>query len=352
MFSSMINKKRSLGFILLLGSFQALAEEAIPAQSAIESRTSVVGFASIDAFLSRSSEDRRITDNLRTKKFEIKLTQEITDKVRAVVVAKIEESLREAGRTEITSFEIDSLVKEAFIEIHDVGGMPVAFVLGMQEVAWAQDLHKMPIYHNSPLHELADADQGQVVGLTVSLEKNFFGLFDKFEMSLFETDSGIGIGSFDGAAVRLSKQMTEKIAGEVSYMHRGNGSAPDEDRASLGLVYKSGAWTAWVEGIWFQNNSIYKNGNYALTLGLSREFKHGEIVIESTWVEKSLWDVGIGYQFYLDKNRRWTLGPELRFTQFEKSFSGRESSVSAGFRLSYSFGDKRKKRLGLGHNKD
>lgn len=278
-------------------------------------------------------------DSLRFRKFEFYLSQNISDNIRLAIVTKLDQDFRADGRTDITKTQLSDLIKEAYIEIKNVGGKPVAVIFGMSEIAWGQDHHGMPIFNNTPMHEqIADADHDQVLGVTVTLDQNnILGYFDKAEASFFETDGSLKIGTFDGFSLRLSKQLTDRITLENSFLYKGNQGLDKarESRQSVGFVYESGKYTAWVEGVLFQGNDLYPGSHSALTVGVTKKLRRGKITVESTWVTHSLTDLGLGY-FY-DINKNTTIGPEIRIRNYNHPFSDDGQVVIAGARYNVRF---------------
>jgi len=270
--------------------------------------------------------------NLREEQSYVRLTTRITENIRAVITTQLDRDLITDGRGATQTFDVENFIKEAYTEVRQVGGQPIAFVIGKQPIPFGQRMLKLPMSRpENPTERLTREEE--VFGFTVALDYNFFNLIDKVEMSVFETEAGdLQIGKVDGASIRLSKQLTEKLKLTMSYMHLGNGhdkSLESEDRGTIGLVYTSGAWTAWVEGIAMTNNRDNPNSDYAVTAGVARKLGPGEIAVEASYIQNSLTQLGLGYRMNVTKNL--SIGPEVRYTWYDDSTHGaRENELQAG----------------------
>ena len=299
------------------------------------------GDLNLDFFTTRKSL-KSGKDYLGIRLFNFQISEEFSKNIRAVLVTKLEQQILDSGHWNFTTRQkLLDWAKEAYIEIKNVGGKPVAFVFGMQEIAFGLDHHGTLMYHSSPMHSnLADPDHGQVVGLTVTLDqKNIFGYFDKLETTIFETDGSLNIGAVDGLSLRLSKQLTQKISLETSFLAKGNHGLgmPSETRASIGVVYENGDYTVYSEGILLRSgNPQYPHSNFAFTAGISRKFKRGIVTVESTWIQRSVLDITAGITYKLTKELN--IGPQVQL-QFLNSNGDqpRRTVLIIGTRAQYRF---------------
>ena len=79
--------------------------------------------------------------------------------------------LRVNGQSvEITPLEIDKFVSTANIEIRNIGGKPIAFIIGKQRVPFGSKIRKMPSFVNDPTYFPVNFNAG-VFGFTVELEQ-------------------------------------------------------------------------------------------------------------------------------------------------------------------------------------
>jgi hypothetical protein len=297
--------------------------------------------------LMKKNGDGDYKDNLSLRGFEVKFTGKIAENIRLVIKTMLDRELRKDGANVSSDFDLENFIKEAYIKIDNVGGQPIAFVVGKHEIAFGQNHAGMPMYHNNPVYDLAKQDQ--VIGFTVALNYNLFGLVDSVEASVFETEAGdLSIGDVDGVSIRLTKALSKKITLEVSGMHKGNGDAEEEQRLSVGLLYRSGSWTAWAEGLYLKNNEAYPDSDFALTGGVSKEMGPGTLTVESTWIQDSLLELGLGYKLYITENVM--VGPELRYTVYDGDDLG-DGELVFGARTEVTFGKKPAKKYLFGPKK-
>jgi hypothetical protein len=259
------------------------------------------------------------------------------DKIRAVITAKLDHVLSENGANFNDDFSLAEFIKEAYIEIREVGGSPVALIVGKQPIAFGQNVQAMPIFNNNPMAGLQEIDQ--VFGFTVDLTEGLFGIFDRAELSVFETEANdLEIGRVDGVSVRLSKMLTNQILLTMSHSEMGNShlSSGHERRTSVGLIAEStdGFLVGWIEGMYFSNNPQYQNSNFGVTTGvMMRVHETTDVVVEYTWIEKELQEIAIGAKIALTRNL--TVGPEVRYRDYS---NGRENELIFGVSATYRFG--------------
>ena len=173
-----------------------------------------------------------------------------------------------------------------------------------------------------------------MIGLTVALANVPF--FDLVEASAFETTPGdLHIGTIDGGSVRLTKNLTDKISAELSLLHAGHGAAKNESRASLGFIYSSGKWTAWVEGIFLRGNEEFPDAGFSVTAGTSRVWGPGKVAVEAVYIQKSLAQIGLGY--ILQGTPHFSVGPEIRYTRTDNS----ADNLALGVRALFTFDTRR-----------
>lgn len=258
------------------------------------------------------------------------------DKIRAVVTNKLEHIFNENSVEFNNDFSIQEFIKEAYIEIREIKGIPVAVIVGKQPIPFGQNIQAMPIFKNNPLSNLQEIDE--VYGLTVELTEGLFGLFDQLEVSAFETENGdLELGKIDGLSVRLSKTLTENWLLTISHARLGNShlNAETESRTSVGIIGESdsGDLVGWFEGVYFSNNPEYPNSSFAFTGGVMyRVHRTTDIVVEYSYVQKAIHDLGVGIKTYLTKNL--TLGGEVRLRHH---MSKDDTEIIFGINLTYIF---------------
>lgn len=129
--------------------------------------------------------------NLRTQDDEITLSLLITKGIKIVVQTELERALIIANNgVQSDAFNIEKFIEDAYIQIEtDKFGMPRAIITaGKHDMAFGQNATKMPMFKDNLLYSLTN--EREVIGLTVGLPANFFGLVDKAAFSVFETGAG------------------------------------------------------------------------------------------------------------------------------------------------------------------
>jgi len=292
---------------------------------------SVSGQVEMDSLISENSSNEVIDDlNMRAT---VTLSARITDNIRAVVTAELRQALRENGMdsSNLGSFDIEEFVKEAYIEVRVLDGKPLAFIVGKHEIAFGQNFSAMPLNDQGSSSAIGSLTrQDQVMGITMALDHDFFGLIDRAEVSIFETEAGdLDIGRMDNVSVRLSRDIGRNLRVNGSYMNRNDGANGDrEHRGALGLVYSSGDWTAYVEGVGMIDNAEYPDANFATTLGTSYDVGFGVVAVEYSYIQQSLHKFGLGFEARVTDSI--TIGPEISYSMDE---NGENGSVSGGVRV-------------------
>ena len=266
----------------------------------------------------------------------VTLSGTFKDKIRAVITANLDQIFKE-NKVELTDdFDLGAFIKEAYIEIRQVGGAPVAIIVGKQPMAFGQNVQTMPIFKNNPLSNMQEISE--VMGVTVELSEGLFGIFDMAEVSAFETKGGdLEIGRLDGVSVRLSKMLTDQWLLTLSHAEMGNShlSTGHERRTSIGLIGETqdGMLVGWVEGMYFSNNPEYPNSNFGITVGGSiRVHETTDVIVEYTWVEKEVSQIALGVKTALTSNI--TIGAEVRYNNYVE----RKDDIVFGVNVTYSFG--------------
>lgn len=268
----------------------------------------------------------------------VSLSVEWKNKIRGVVKTKLEQIFQD-NRVEFNEdFSLSEFIKEAYIEIREINGSPMAIIIGKQPMAFGQNVQAMPLFKNNPLAEMQDIDE--VFGVTVDLSEGLFGLFDQAEISAFETDDGnFKIGDIDGVSGRLSVMLTDQVLLTLSHAELGNGhlDSGHERRTSVGLIGEStdGVLVGWVEGLYFSNNPEYPNADFGITTGaMMRVHETTDVIVEYSYIRKELQDYGIGVRTNLTQNV--SVGAEVRYQNYVES--NRDSDIVFGINLTYRFG--------------
>lgn len=252
------------------------------------------------------------------------------EKVRAVLTTSLTTIIEDNDIKLENGFSIEEFITDAYIEIREVGGAPVAIIVGKRSIPFASAVEAMPVFGNNPLSEQYDIDE--VFGFSVRLDQGLFGIFDSAEISAFETEKGdLSIGTIDGVSVRLNKALTSNIA-----LNAGHAQMGDEGRTTVGLITKSndGDLVGWVNGMIFSNNPEYPDSDFAITAGVKYQVTGStDIVVEMTYVEKEVMQYSIGTSTAL--TRRISVGVEVRYNDYQDA---RDDEIVFGANARYTFG--------------
>lgn len=274
--------------------------------------------------------------DIRLQSSYVKLSLEWKNKVRAVVKTKLEEIFAENKIDLNDDFSLGEFIKEAYIEIREINGSPMAIIVGKQPMAFGQGVEAMPLFRNNPLVQLQEIVE--VFGVTVDLSEGLFGIFDQAELSVFETEGeDLKLGEIDGVSLRLSKMITDQILLTLSHAELGNNhlDSGHERRTSIGLIGEStdGVLVGWVEGIYFSNNPEYPKAEFGLTVGgMMRVHETTDVIVEYNMIQNELQEIGLGVRTNLTQNV--TVGAEVRY----RNYVERKDDVIFGISLTYRFG--------------
>jgi hypothetical protein len=268
----------------------------------------------------------------------VSMSVEWKEKIRMVLTGKLEEIFQDNKVEFNEDFDIENFVEEAYIEIREVGGTPIAIIVGKQPIPFGQNVQAMPIFNNNPLSNLQEIDE--VFGLTVDLTEGLLGLFDQVELSTFETKAGdLEIGKIDGMSIRMSKMLTEQWLLTLSHSRQGNDhlDSGTEKRTSIGLIGETedGSLVGWVEGILFSNNPEYPNSDFAITVGGQYQIAESTaIVVEYNYIQDEMHEIGAGVKTELTRNL--SVGAEIRYRDY---VTERDNDVLFGIVFTYRFGN-------------
>jgi hypothetical protein len=243
------------------------------------------------------------------------------DLIRAVVTGKLDREIYADGEIQNPEMTIEDFLKEAYIEIHNIGGQPVAFIFGKQNMAFSQQFFPMPFWVDGALYNLQV--KNQVIGLTVRMDKQtLLNIFDKAELSWFENKpKDLSIGTMDGISLRLTKQLLKELQLTLSSFYAGNDYLPQEfhgeTRQAVGLIYKNKADTVnvYAEGMYFEHNQKYPNSDFGLTAGVVfRVDKITTVNLEYSLINDYLQQFAVAYRIALTKNI--SFAPEIMYWKY------------------------------------
>ncbi|HAZ14778.1 MAG: hypothetical protein A2X86_22355 [Bdellovibrionales bacterium GWA2_49_15] len=255
--------------------------------------------------------------NSRIKSSSINLTANISKSIKAVLQLKIDQVIRKNGIAVSQTFDLEGFIKNAYVEIVNIGGQPIAVIIGKQKIPFSLGDGRLLDNHEDSLNPVRDMND--LVGFTVRLD---YAMIGKIEVAVFENLAGKGdldLGTIGSVAVRWSREVYKDITVSASYTHLGDEANPDADIVEIAGVYKLGDHTFYAEGMYFHNNPKYPNADFTVMAGYSYKlFKFGEVVAQMTYIHNYLFQVAAGMNFKV--NDSLTVGPEVRWNVYDTSF--------------------------------
>lgn len=267
----------------------------------------------------------------------LSLGVEWKNKIRAVLTTSVTAAFEDGGVELIEGETIEEFIKEAYIEIKEVGGAPVAIIVGKRTIPFANKVEAMPVFGNNPIEE--DFNMEEVFGLTVRLDKGLLGLIDSAEISAFETEKGdLKLGTINGVSVKLDRAITRNLSVSAGHVIIDDDSNPNgvEHKTTVGLITKTddGDLMGWVNGMLFSNNPNHPDADFAITAGVKYQLTDStDVVVEMTYVQKEVMQYAIGTNTAL--TRRISVGVEARYNDY---LDGRDNEIIFGANARYTFG--------------
>ena len=237
-------------------------------------------------------------------------------------------------------FDWERFITQASLQIQDIGGEPVALILGKHTIPFGQGYTRMPLpfFWNNSAASMQEI-QG-VLGMSVKVSElsNFQSLLDEVEMSIFESSStwDFNIEGKPAYSMRITKTIEtddyeHKITSSYTKIDNDHLNLPPflkigryQERISLGLITEptfSDELLLWWEGIYFENHPLYPSpSRFLLSMGGSYQmteklFANGEFnTMESHHrsYAGALW-----YRLISVESRQLSLGLEYRYTDFK-----------------------------------
>jgi hypothetical protein len=296
-------------------------------------------------------------DNLRFQRFETQATvnlrafipSKVAGNFQFVIRTKMERDVIINGKPDANDLDIQDYIKEFYFLITGIGGAPVDLSFGCTEVAYGQDFQGTMDFQNDAAHRMTDPDQGQGTGATVTIRKDVYGIFNKFEGNVFTSNPRLlksSLSRFDGLAFRVTNEFSDYLVIEISLLKKGNAYDPElkpETKVSFGGVYRKKLWTYFGEGVKMHDSPIYPDAKWGATAGVNRVINGlGKLNFEFTGIQSTLKQYVAGVE--VNFGPKWTAGPTYRYT---KCVGGNEGCVavrgygqgsSLGFAFRYRFG--------------
>ena len=257
-----------------------------------------------------------VRDGERTLDFagtDLRLTTTVANKIKFVLTGKIKELIDAKKLTFNNEYDLATFMREAYIEIKNIDGKPVALIMGKRNIFRGQSYRSMPVFRESPL--FAHQTLRAVFGISVVLsEKMLLGIFDKIEASIYETSEKNNEIDHLGQQIKLSKRISDQLLMTVAESVELTDDSPSMT-LSVGLIghTKDKSVLGYVEGFIFSNNPEYPNTTMAVTLGTSlRVANKTNVIMELNLVQNYAHQVGLAVTH--KPGKEVTLGIEARTT--------------------------------------
>lgn len=212
-------------------------------------------------------------ENVDLNRLEAVITAHLSEQIKLVVKTRYSRQLRQNGESGDSDFDFDEFIREAYVEIRNVGGLPVAVVVGKHEIAFGEHLRALPNYEADPLFGMSRINQ--VFGVTVALQASDIAALanyvDSVEVSVFESVArDLEIDDLENVSVRVKKRLSDKLRMSASYMSRERRDGRSGSTLGIGVVYQvSEGLVAWVEGLSFDDARGARGADWGLVLGTS-----------------------------------------------------------------------------------
>jgi hypothetical protein len=223
-------------------------------------------------------------------------------------------------------FKWQEFVKDAFIEIQDIGGTATAIIIGKQPIPFGEKQHlkEMPIFDRQEILKIEDISE--VFGITLSLTDGLKGVFDRVDLAAFESKAGdMELGRIDSVSMRLAKKInsgTEVTISHASIGHSDDKDGKREERTVIGIITRSDdeKLSGWVHGIHVLNNPQFPNASYGITVGAKWDvLPFTRVIAEYSWLSDSFSEYAIGISADLTKNTTVGLGTRYRHNNEDDS---------------------------------
>ena len=234
-------------------------------------------------------------------------------------------------------FDLEEFIEEANIEIHEVAGSLIVFIIGKQPLPFGQGVKAVPLAEDDPLARIKSKEE--VFGFTINLREGLFNIIDFLEVAIAESEEeDLSIGEINSAAIRLTTIINDTLTISLSHLEIGHPSSenPHERRSSLGFIVESenGGLVGWVEGLYLSKHPEFPNADFALVAGgMLRVTPKVNLVLEYSYLDDFLHQIALGPKINLTD--RLTLGLQLSYNKLMEGDNSDE--VVFGANVNYYF---------------
>ncbi len=322
----------------LLLAFPTIA----PAAESSETRVPpwlVLDFESNTDFTFKRGSDGKAQKNIDQGDATVSAQVLLTKHIKSVITMQLGQEILVDGKRAPIDSTFQHFLDEAFIEIAEVGGQPIAIVVGKSGIPFgAQDYSHMPIFENSSLVDSTDTSH-----MVIAVKLDFENLFcDSEEFAFYNPEEDVlKPGGMNSLAFRCNKQLSDNINLQVSAKHDSKYTVHEKEEVetsaartqySAGIVYDNEIDSAWLQAFFSQNGLAPSAGSLGAVLGVAHRFikygkDFGEIAIEGTFLKGNA-QLGVGYTYPLTENI--SVGPELRFIRVTDKESAEDQDLQEG----------------------
>jgi hypothetical protein len=227
---------------------------------------------------------------------------DLGDHVRAVLIASVRDQLSYTSSEEEYR-RLSEMIYRSYIEIRNIGGRPVALILGKFASKYGTDNRNFRNYIFRDEFEQT-ARSGYILGLAVGLDEELLGL--TIEATLHRPylsgDQNLGL---PGGSFTLKKEILKNLV--VKYSSLLNLDLQhSEVKRSLELVYTNQKISTWVNFQKFEN--VFTAGELisGFSFQVGAEYliaKNSKLVIQYSVVEDVLSKIETGIEFELKEGR-------------------------------------------------
>ncbi len=258
-----------------------------------------------------------------------KITAQLTKKIKAVIMAELNNGLQDDDLIDDKKYK--KIFKEAYLIYHANDFFTLIFGRrGLQLGAYS----KLAGEENSLAYKLNKEEYPVAITVKIKPEQLIRG----FQFSIFETGKSVEntnsskeIGDFDGFSVSAGVDLDGQTQAYTTYMEKGNDENTEdkENRAIVGVIYRTDGWEFGTEGIWMKNNPLYSDADFAFVLSAAKKMsllgEKGELLVEYTSINNEGDDIDtqsdLAVEYKIDINGGIIAAPSIRLSEDEKGES-------------------------------
>ncbi|TNF30702.1 MAG: hypothetical protein EP319_04280 [Deltaproteobacteria bacterium] len=250
---------------------------------------------------------------------------DLNDHLRAVLIATIRDQLSGNQNGDLEYEQISEMIYSSYIEIRQIGGRPIALILGKYASNFGTENPRFQNYIYRDEYELT-ARPGRVLGISVEVNEEILGA--TFAASVYRPYVGQGeyLG-LAGGSYSLKKELIENLVLKYSSMINLDLQST-EIRQSLELVYTTDKFEIWSNVQRF--NNVYMAGRlvYGVSFQVGAEYgltERTSLIVQYSVVENVLSKFETGVEFELREGSLYLFPSVSRYN--------REGAVENSYRI-------------------